>query len=175
MSLQTKPQSKQPKETPPAPLDRSLRNALGTFASGVTIVTYNDGEEIRGATVNSFTSVSMDPPLVLVSFRREAKAADKLHNRPFAINVLREGQDALAMHFAGRPSLSREDIRWETNGLAPRLQDSLAYFICTPWNQYDGGDHILILGQIDTYHRHEEHEPLVFYRGGWKSLTSSPA
>lgn len=175
MSLKTTSGGSRTSDVSRVPFERDFRNALGAFASGVTVVTYGDGEDFRGATVNSFTSVSMDPPLVLVSFRREAKAAGKLHDRPFAINVLREGQESLAMHFAGRPNLSPEDIGWEADGLAPRLSDSLAHFVCTPWNQYDGGDHVLILGQVDSFQHHDEHEPLVFYRGGWKALaTHSP-
>src|ERR1700757_3894292 len=101
-----------PQGAGPSALDMlEFRRALGHFATGVTVVTYqpSDIDEFRGTTVNSFTSVSLDPPLILVSLGRQTRAAAALREgSPFAGNVLHHGQRELAMHFAGRP---RPDTR----------------------------------------------------------------
>lgn len=148
---------------------QQLRRTLGNFATGVTVVTYADGDTFRGATVNSFTSVSLDPPLVLVSLMRTAKAADSLQNRPFAINILNESQLQTALQFAGKPQEDHH-ISWVTEDGAPRIDGSLAYFTCDPWRMYDGGDHVLVLGQVRSFGQQDEQDPLLFYRGSWGSL-----
>ena len=85
------------------PAGQSLPRQPGRFATGVAIVTFDGVTKRHGITVNSFTSVSMDPPLVLVSIARTAKAHDELAGRPFTVNILGAEQRQLAMHFAGRP------------------------------------------------------------------------
>src|ERR1700749_1181311 len=90
---------------PPMPVHKSsqsLRSCLGRFATGVVVVTFDSDDGPRGITVNSFTSVSMDPPLVLVSVARRARAHDALFDRAFCVNVLGGEQEALARRFAGR-------------------------------------------------------------------------
>lgn len=82
---------------------RQLRNTLGSFATGVTVLTYKSGDENYGMTVNSFTSVSLEPPLVLVSLMRTSQALKYLVDRPFAINVMGDDQLGTALHFAGKP------------------------------------------------------------------------
>src|SRR3954447_12909717 len=128
---------------------RYLRTCLARFVTGVAVVSYLSDGEPRGLTVNSFTSVSMDPPLILVSLARSAKACDQLSNTPFAINVLRSSQIDVAMQFAGAPQPGAP-IRWVTNASdhAPQLVGALATFQCTPWRAYDGGDHVLQIGQV---------------------------
>jgi Conserved protein/domain typically associated with flavoprotein oxygenases, DIM6/NTAB family len=142
---------------PTSPLYRPpqhyFRGSLGRFATGVAIVTFAaagaDGTVTRrGITVNSFTSVSMDPPLVLVSIARVAKSHDELRGRPFTVNVLGAEQQALADHFAGRPN--REPV-WIEGTIAPRLAGVLSYFECTPWAAYDGGDHTIYVGEVQHF------------------------
>jgi flavin reductase (DIM6/NTAB) family NADH-FMN oxidoreductase RutF len=103
---------------------------------------------------------------VLVSLDRDTKLCRFLDGNPFTVNVLREQQDALALHFAGH----RQDtpVRWApTSGpLAPRLTDVLAYLACTPWRSYDGGDHTLYLGKVEEF-GYFGGEPLLFYRGAF--------
>src|SRR5258708_5731370 len=112
-----------PQEHRPAAVDTlELRRAFGHFATGVTVVTYEapDGE-FRGTTVNSFTSVSLDPPLVLVSLGRQTRAAAALRaGSAFAGSVLHHGQRDLAMHFAGRPEPETR-VRWEVRDGVPHL------------------------------------------------------
>ncbi|MBG0741486.1 flavin reductase [Paeniglutamicibacter antarcticus] len=128
-----------------APREHHFRGSLGRYATGVAIVTFDGMTKRHGITVNSFTSVSMDPPLVLVSIARSTKAHDELAGRPFAVNILGAEQRTLAMHFAGRPG---PDPLWVEGEVAPRLSNVLAYFECRPWAAYPGGDHTLYLGEV---------------------------
>ena len=149
---------------------RTLRNVFGQFATGVTIVTYRDaGGTPRGATMNSFTSVSMDPPLVLVSVARNAKACDGLDGNEFTINILAANQADLALHFAGRPD-PRLAVTWHghTDG-PPRLRGTTAWLQCRPWQTYDGGDHVLVVGEV-VRHETRAAEPLTFHRGEFRRL-----
>lgn len=130
------------------PQDHHFRGSLGRFATGVAIVTFDGASKRHGLTVNSFTSVSMEPPLVLVSIARSTKAHNELADRPFTVNILGAEQQDLAMHFAGRPS---GEPLWVEGTTAPRLSGVLAYFECTPWAAYDGGDHTLYLGEVANF------------------------
>ncbi|HEY8702165.1 MAG TPA: flavin reductase family protein [Arthrobacter sp.] len=132
----------------PTPRFHHFRGSLGRFATGVAIVTFDGATKRHGITVNSFTSVSMEPPLVLVSIARSTKAHDELAGRPFTVNILGAEQRQLAMHFAGKPG---PDPVWVEGRTAPRLSGVLAYFECTPWAAYDGGDHTLYLGEVADF------------------------
>lgn len=136
------------------PREQHFRGSLGRFATGVAIVTFDSEPDAagasvrRGITVNSFTSVSLDPPLVLVSIARSTKSHDELAGRPFTVNVLGAEQEDLARHFAGRPA---REPQWVEGERAPRLARVLAWFECTPWAAYDGGDHTLYLGRVEAF------------------------
>ncbi|HEY9330322.1 MAG TPA: flavin reductase family protein [Streptomyces sp.] len=147
---------------------RQLRNTLGNFATGVVVLTYRAGDSFYGVTVNSFTSVSLDPPLVLVSMQRTSRALTYLLERPFAVNVLGDNQLDTALHFAGKPQ--SRPVEWVGDETAPRINGSLAYFQCTPWAGYDGGDHALVLGRVVSYGQQDDTQPLLFYRGQWSAL-----
>ena len=125
-----------------------LRGGYGRFATGVAVVTFEASDGRHGITVNSFTSVSMEPPLVLVSIARNTVSHDELAGKNFTVNVLGAEQEALAMHFAG--TLNQEPT-WVEGGVAPRLAGTLSWFACTPWAAYDGGDHTLYLGEVQDY------------------------
>jgi flavin reductase (DIM6/NTAB) family NADH-FMN oxidoreductase RutF len=148
---------------------RELRNCFGKFATGVTVVTWKTDQGDRsGITVNSYTSVSLDPPLVLVSIDRKAKACQALKKRPFVINILSDQQESIAWQFAGRPQQDL-NIEWEDGEIGPKIKGALAHIECLPWTEYDGGDHVLYLGEVkDFYYR--ESEGLVFFQG--KFLTT---
>ncbi|NLU83113.1 flavin reductase family protein [Rhodococcus sp. HNM0569] len=157
-------------ETPAGVTDpRKLRDTLGSFATGVTVLTYCSGGAYHGMTVNSFTSVSLEPPLVLVSLMRTSRALTYLLERPFAVNVLGDDQLQTARQFAGKPD-DTHVIDWVTDEDAPRIDGSLAYFQCTPWASYDGGDHVLLLGKVSSFGTRESAEPLLFYQGRWGAL-----
>ncbi|AZN29748.1 flavin reductase [Flaviflexus salsibiostraticola] len=125
-----------------------LRTAFSRFPTGVCVVAFEAEGGPRGITVNSFTSVSFDPPLLLVSIQRSASSHDLLLDRPFSVNVLGSSQEDVAWHFAGRPNASPV---WIEGAETPRLAGVLAWFECTPWAHYDGGDHTLVLGEIQSF------------------------
>lgn len=150
---------------------RELRSCLGHFATGVTVITCEVDGRPHGATVNAFSAVSLDPPLVQVCLDRRSKACRYLADQPFTVNVLTKPQDDLALHFAGQPRLSVP--QWEPTGpgLAPKLGGSLAAIACTPWRSYDGGDHVLYLGEVQRFeYAADSAEPLVFYLGAFRDL-----
>ena len=149
---------------------RRLRDALGGFATGVTLVLSRCGEFYHGMTANSFTAVSLDPPLVLVSISNMSKAAKVIHHtKKFSINLLCKEQEALSGHFAGRPNDSvSPDIKWTECG-TPFLGDGLATFVCDLYQAHEAGDHTIFLGEVREYQQASE-EPLVFFRGKYQNL-----
>lgn len=148
---------------------RELRTCLGHFATGVTVVSCLAGGQPHGVTVNSFTAVSLDPPLVLVSLGRSTRSLGYLAGSPFTVNVLRASQDDLAHHFAGSPR--DVPVVWEHrgDGLAPRLSGCLASLACTPWQAVEAGDHVLYLGEVKEL-AYAGGEPLVFYHGKFRHV-----
>ena len=143
-----------------------LRACLSRFVTGVVVVSYRAGSEVRGLTVNSFTSVSLDPPLILVSVARSARATAHLGRVPFSVNVLSAAQLDVALHFAGRPR-DLLKVTWQStsDNLAPTLAGALATIRCLPWRSYDGGDHGLHLGHVMEADALDDGEPLLFDRG----------
>jgi flavin reductase (DIM6/NTAB) family NADH-FMN oxidoreductase RutF len=153
---------------------RTFRNALGCFATGITIVTSvsADGERL-GFTANSFNSVSLDPPLVLFSLDRSAYSLKAFEAAGvFAINILREDQEGVSVAFARALSNKWEGVRvetWETG--SPILLDSLASFDCQTASMHDGGDHVIFVGRVLQLRVRSESRPLVYFRGAYRQLT----
>jgi flavin reductase (DIM6/NTAB) family NADH-FMN oxidoreductase RutF len=154
-------------------LDAStFRAVLGRFASGITVVTVRDAEgKDHGMTVSAFTSVSLEPPLVLVCVDRGATMHDHLYGATsFAINLLSVEQEALSRRFAE----SRDD-RFDGVGYtrdlsgAALLEDSLAHLECSTWARYDGGDHTILVGRVDRADTRDA-RPLLYYRGGYAQI-----
>jgi flavin reductase (DIM6/NTAB) family NADH-FMN oxidoreductase RutF len=148
---------------------RDFRNALGTFATGVTIITAagSDGKPY-GLTCNSFASVSLNPPLVLWSLGMFSQALSVFQNAShFTVNVLGASQQALANKFAKSSEDKFAGVEWTAGlGNAPILTDSVANFQCRAANRYYGGDHIIFLGAVEAY-TYSRKEPLLFARGGY--------
>jgi flavin reductase (DIM6/NTAB) family NADH-FMN oxidoreductase RutF len=146
---------------------RHLRHALGRFATGVTVITTRTGEgKIEGLTANSFSAVSLDPPLVLWSLRRNAASLPSFSNSGyFAVNVLAANQSDLSRHFA-TPSKDRFAGVPHALGLGgcPLLPDCLASFECSTEHTVTGGDHMIFIGRVlrATY---RDGEPLIFSAG----------
>jgi len=162
---------------PQSPSDesRALRSALGRFSTGVAIVTTvaADGRH-TGVTVNSFSSVSLDPPLVLFSLARRAIIYGAFAPaRAFTINVLSQKQKLISNRFTRPGTLVWDDIVHHAgaNGCAV-LADSLAWFECVRHAEYDGGDHGIFVGRVGGFGAAEPGgDPLVFYRGNFGSFT----
>ncbi|TDB81601.1 MULTISPECIES: flavin reductase family protein [unclassified Micromonospora] len=153
-----------------------LRGAFGTFATGVTVVTVG-GQEPHGMTANSFTSVSLDPPLILVCVDRKAVMHDTLHAAgAFGVSVLAAGQEPVARHFANRwRPLGRaqfDTVDWVPGRAtgAPLISGALAGFECRLWRAYDGGDHSIFIGRLLTVERLSEEEPMLFLRGRFRQV-----
>jgi flavin reductase (DIM6/NTAB) family NADH-FMN oxidoreductase RutF len=153
-----------------SPIDpRDFRNALGTFATGVTIITAAgaDGKPY-GLTCNSFASVSLNPPLVLWSLVLYSSSFSVFQNAGhFAVNVLGASQQALANRFAKSSEDKFAGVEWTPGvGNAPLLKDSVANFQCRAVNRYYGGDHVIFLGAVEAY-AYNRDELLLFARGGY--------
>ncbi|MGL4286192.1 MAG: flavin reductase family protein [Phreatobacter sp.] len=161
-------------ETLAQPLDqRAFRDALGRFATGVTIVTSRTRTgRVCGVTVNSFSSLSLDPPLVLWSLAASSSshaAFDEASH--FVVHVLAEGQEALARQFA-RSGIDRfAGIATEEGpeGI-PMLADVAARFECRTLYRYWGGDHVIFVGRVDGFAQAPERLPLVFHAGAMRRL-----
>src|SRR5207248_7770486 len=148
---------------------REFRNALGTFGTGVTIVTAMaaDGKPY-GVTCNSFASVSLNPPLVLWSLGTFSQGLMTFQNAShFAVNVLSMSQEALAMRFAKSSDDKFAGVEWKPGlGNAPVIAGCVASFQCRAANRYYGGDHVIFLGAVEAY-AYNKQEPLLFARGGF--------
>lgn len=153
---------------------RTLRNVLGCYATGVAIITTRtaSGEHI-GVTVNSFSSVSLDPPLILFSLARTANVLASFQQaKSFSVNMLGQGQQTLSNMFA-KPSTARcVDVRHTSgeNGCA-LFADSLAQLECDKATEVEGGDHIIFMGAVTHFHLHARSEPLLFFRGAYGTYT----
>lgn len=148
---------------------REFRNALGSFATGVTVVTCKDADgNPVGATASSFNSVSMDPPLILWSVTKSIHSANAFINaEDFVINVLSADQMETSNGFArsGEDKFAGADTE-EGIGGVPMLKDCVTRFQCKTWATYDGGDHEIIVGEVKAMDT-SDREGLVFYRGGY--------
>ena len=152
---------------------RSFRQALGCFATGITVVTSVglDGECL-GFTANSFNSVSLDPPLVLFSLDRGAYSLKAFEAAGvFAINILREDQEAVSIAFARALSNKWEGVRteiWQTG--SPILVDALASFDCETTSIHDGGDHVIFVGRVLRLRAGVDGRPLLYFRGAYRQI-----
>ena len=149
---------------------KDFRTALGQFPTGVTVITTlaEDGEAI-GCTASSFNSVSIDPALVLWSVDKQAFSKDIFVNaQHFAVNVLSEEQIETSNRFAGRGEDKFKDVAYESGlGGAPLFSGCCSYFQCKTWNVYDGGDHLIIVGEVLDYRYDSSKKPLVFAKGNY--------
>ncbi|WP_059038175.1 flavin reductase family protein [Gordonia desulfuricans] len=157
-------------ELDPTPL--RMRKALGRFASGVTIVTTAEGddeESVHGMTANAFTSVSLDPPLVLVSIANRARMNAKItETGRYGVSILAGHQEPLSLHFAGaatEPDLVR--FTWRKG--VPLLDGALVHLSCSVTASHPAGDHTLHVGQVEELW-FDDGRPLLFYTGSFRAL-----
>jgi len=154
---------------------REFRDAMGCFATGVAVVTGRDenGAPV-GVTVNSFSSVSLSPPLVLFCLDREADSlqpfADGKH---FAVNILNAEQSDLSHHFAQTGVDKWSGVEWSAGGNdCPALPGAVARYECTSVAAHDGGDHVILVGRVDDIET-GDHAPLLYFRGNYAYLPSA--
>jgi len=147
---------------------RALRQVMGRFATGVTVITTAHGDSIHGMTANAFLSVSLTPPLVLVSLGRCRMAEMLPQTGRYGVSVLADDQEHLAAHFAAqRVSPTEPAFSWH-DGL-PFLDGALAHLGCRVVDVHPAGDHVLWTGQVEHLYC-EEGRPLLFYTGRFRTL-----
>ena len=152
---------------------RTLRDAMGCFASGITVLTTQADNSVPvGLTVNSFSSVSLDPPLVLVCLAKTANSLPAFLNHPaFAINVLHMGQQPVSNLFAKKGEDRFAQTKWETwEQDVPIISDSLASFECLRVNTLEQGDHVILIGQVTNARFEPRKDPLLYYGGQYRRL-----
>ncbi|MFG1419569.1 flavin reductase family protein [Xanthobacter sp. V0B-10] len=153
---------------------RELRNALGRFATGIAVVMAADGEGLMGVTVNSFSAVSLDPPLILFCMSRKLNSLSRLEKaNAYSVNILLEHQQEVSNRFATAGADKFSDTQWERGPSgAPRLLPAHACFECVPYAHYDGGDHVIFVGRVVHMHAEGEEAPLLYYRGRYRTLAA---
>jgi flavin reductase (DIM6/NTAB) family NADH-FMN oxidoreductase RutF len=153
----------------------AFRRTLGMFATGVTIITTQSGEQVHGMTANAFMSVSLRPPLVLISVDKRAKMNTLLREGvKFGVNVLAEDQRELSDHFAGRPGDRSREARFTFIHDTPLVEGALAHLVARAERSYWGGDHSLFLGRVE-YARYGSGTPLLFHGGQYEQLLEKAA
>jgi len=148
---------------------RQFRNALGRFASGVTVVTTRHEERPHGMTANAFVSVSLSPPLVLVSVDNRATMHRLLPiTGRYGVSVLAEDQEELSNHFAGR-TMEGLHVHFTERLGVPLLEGAVAYFVVRVVDAHAAGDHTLFIGEVEHFEARDD-RPLLFYSGKYQQL-----
>lgn len=151
---------------------RLFHSTMGRFATGVTIVTVaHDDGDLHATTVNAFLSVSLDPPLVLVSLNNQSRM--NAHLQPgtrYGVNVLAASQEAHSRHFGRRP-VEGLAVNWlpRLDAAAPLLDGCVAHIVARVVDTHQAGDHILYIGRVE-YLRYWEERPLLFFSGKYKQI-----
>ncbi len=155
------------------PIDKNeLRRVMGHFATGVTIITTISTEgDPYGLTANAFTSVSLEPPLLLIAVDKKAESYPHFEqSKVFTVNILRDDQEGLSRRFAVSGGNKFEGVAYHRGANeVPILDQTLAHIECRLYAAYDGGDHTLYLGEILEAET-QEGKPLLFYRGGYRAI-----
>ena len=147
-----------------------FRSTMGLFATGVTVISYVADGAAVGMTANAFMSVSMSPPLVLVSVRKQSRFNDVVQvGTCYGVSFLSENQQAISAHFGGK----RDEILavpFVFNGPTPLIEGSLAHIVARTTAIHEAGDHLLYVAQIEFLQLGEQRKPLVFFSGKYKQV-----
>tara|TARA_Y100001980_G_C14409638_1_gene203605 strand:- start:267 stop:755 length:489 start_codon:yes stop_codon:yes gene_type:complete len=158
--------------------DDTFKELMKRFASGVTLITFENEGVLSGLTVSSFCSLSMNPPLILICIDKKIPSHDSLKNgASFGVNICTSEQGKLAWDFANSNVDKNELIlslnHRITDDKVPLLNDCLASMECTLKETYEGGDHTIFVGQIESGDFSEKSDPLVYYKSGLGNFTSN--
>jgi len=152
---------------------RTFRHTVGQFVTGVTVIALEVDGTIRAMTANSFTSLSLEPPLVLFCVGKHTRAGQAVHAATgFSINILSEAQQDVSTYFAGAwksgPPPEFAFLEWDGG---PRLEGAIASLGCEIHAIHEGGDHWIVIGRVIAMHRAEAAaRPLMFFRGAYATL-----
>ncbi len=152
--------------------ERRFRDTVAAFPTGVTIVTARGSAGPAGLTTNAFTSLSLDPPLVLVCFDNASRTLPVVRESGrFAVNVLRRGQEDLAAVFASKRVQAEKfaEVTHTEHGGVPVLDDALAWLVCSVTELLPGGDHTVGIGAVEALDS-TDGEPLLFWRGAYHAI-----
>lgn len=149
--------------------DRFFRNAMGSFATGVTVITTENNGEVTGMTANAFMSVSLHPKLVAISIGENAKMLNRIkESGKFAVNILADEQQKVSMQFAGQLKEDYE-VEFVTYKGLPIIEESLAVVTCDVHSEFVAGDHTIFIGHV-TGVKLESKDPLMFSLGQYRTL-----
>jgi flavin reductase (DIM6/NTAB) family NADH-FMN oxidoreductase RutF len=157
-------------DTPPSP--DQFRDALAAYPTGVTVVTAVGPNGPSGATANSVTSLSLDPPMMLAALDRGSRTLTSVREAGrFGVNVLPAGEEELALKFAGKhPEPAKwEAVKWSEEHRSPRLDNALVWIACELRDLIDGGDHLILTGNVVAAESRDG-DPLLFHRGAYRDL-----
>lgn len=147
-----------------------FRSTMGLFATGVTVISYLSDGEPTGMTVNAFMSVSMEPPLVLVSVRKQSRFNDMVRvGVCYGVNFLAESQQAISTHFGGKRDETLR-VPYVYSEETPLVLGSLAHIVARTTAVHEAGDHRLYVAQIEHLRLGEQRKPLVFFSGKYKQV-----
>jgi flavin reductase (DIM6/NTAB) family NADH-FMN oxidoreductase RutF len=153
--------------------DESFKRALASWPSGVSVVTSRDGEQVHGMTVSAFSSVSLNPPLVLICAEKSSNTRAMIEAaRVFTVNVLAAGQEELSIRFASQKLEARrfEGLECQDGATGcPRIPGAVSYLDCRVVDSLDAGDHSVYIGRVEGA-RFMNGPPLVYLRGQYRGL-----
>lgn len=148
---------------------RHFRRVMGRFATGVTVITVTDGDQVRGMTANAFMSGSLEPPLCIVSIAKRARMHDHIVTADhFGVSILAETQFDISEHFAGRPNPALE-VQFEHFGKVPVLANACARIATRIATHHDCGDHTIFIGHILRIEA-DDRPPLLYHAGRYRGL-----
>lgn len=153
---------------------RGFRNTMGNFASGVTVITAKGEDKFVGLTANAFSSLSLDPAQILFCIDKGSSTLPAIKKgRSFVVNILQEEQEEVCLNFAkkGGDKYAGVDFSINKDGV-PVLKDNLATVHCSVHELYEGGDHYIVVGDVNDFSYDESKKPLIFYRGKFETLSN---
>jgi flavin reductase (DIM6/NTAB) family NADH-FMN oxidoreductase RutF len=151
--------------------DRQFRNAMGKFATGVTVILTEVEGEPHGMTANAFMSVSLTPKLVVVSIGENARILSKIkESQKFTVNILAADQQEISMIFAGQIKDNRE-VAFDRLGGQPVVPGAIVQVSCEVSAEHVEGDHTLFIGKVTDIHLEDDSDPLIFFSGRYRSLS----
>ena len=157
---------------------RIFRDACGTFATGVNVITTRCDGHDHGMTANAFMSISLDPAIIAISIAEKARMLPKIQQSGrFAVSVLAAGMDPVAWHFAGKPNEGLRDLFDDLDGL-PVIRGAITTFAAEVHDEILAGDHTIFLGRVTSLLQSHDHQPLTFFKGRFgeiEDIRTAPA